>query len=98
MLDRDGRGQASTRSTSGRRQAQELARVGREALHVAALALGVQGVEGEGRLTRAGQTGDDHELVARNIEVDILQVVRARAAHADAALLQHRREVVAFSG
>ena len=45
--------------------AEELARVGREALDVAALALGVDGVEGERRLARAGEAGDDDEAVAR---------------------------------
>ena len=44
---------------------EELARVRRERLDVAALALGVDGVEGERRLARAGEPGDDDEAVAR---------------------------------
>ena len=42
---------------------EELARVRREGLDVAALALGVERVEGERRLARAGQPGDADELL-----------------------------------
>ena len=45
--------------------AQELAGVRREALDVAALALGVDRVEGEAALARAGQAGDHDQPVAR---------------------------------
>ena len=60
---------------------EELPGVGGERLDVAALALGVDGVEGERGLARAGQPGDDHQLVARDLDVDVLEVVLARAAH-----------------
>ncbi|MNY05432.1 hypothetical protein D3C86_1381550 [compost metagenome] len=56
---------------------QELAGVGGQRFHVAALALGVQGVEGQRRLARAGQAGDHDQLVARQGQVDVLQVVGA---------------------
>ena len=62
---------------------QELARVGRQALHVAALAFGVDGVEGERGLARARQPGEHDEGVARDLEIDVLQVVLARAADVD---------------
>ena len=58
---------------------EELAGVGRQRLDVAALALGVDGVEGERRLARARQPGEDDELVARQLEVDVAQVVLAGA-------------------
>src|SRR5690606_2890362 len=48
------------------------------------LAFGVDGVEGERRLAGAAEAGDDHELVARQLDVDVLQVVLARAADNDA--------------
>ncbi len=60
---------------------QELTRVGRQALDIAPLAFGIDGVEGEGRLARARQARNDHELVARDLNTDILQVVLARAAN-----------------
>ena len=62
---------------------QELARVGGERLHVAALALGVKRVERERGLPRSGESGDHHEAVARDVEADIPEVVRARAADSD---------------
>ncbi len=64
---------------------QELARVGRQRLHVAALALGVDGVEGERGFAGAGQAGEHHQLVARNGHVDIFEIVLARAADRDRA-------------
>jgi hypothetical protein len=64
-------------------QLQELARVRRQALDVAALALGVQRVERQARLARSRQARDDDEPVPRDVEVDVLEVVRARAAHPD---------------
>ena len=60
--------------------AQELARVRRQALDVAPLALGIDGVEGEAALARAGQAGDDHQPVAWQFDGDVLQVVFAGAA------------------
>ena len=50
---------------------EKLARVGGKAFHVAALALGVNGVKGQAGLPAAAQACDDHELVARNFNVNI---------------------------
>ena len=65
---------------------EELAGIAGERLDVAALALGVDGVERERGLARAGKARDDHELVARDVDVDVLQVVLARAANDDGFL------------
>ena len=54
---------------------EELARVGREGLHVAALSLGVQRIEHERGLARPAHARDDDQLVDRDIEVEILEVV-----------------------
>ena len=70
----------------------ELPRVGAQALDVAALPLGIDRIEGERRLARARQAGDHHQRVARHIHVDILQIVLARAAHAD--VLMHEAQVL----
>ena len=56
--------------------------VGGERFHVAALALGVDGVEGEGGFARAGEAGDDDELVAGDFERNVLEVVHAGALDA----------------
>ena len=49
--------------------------VGRQALHIAALALGIDGVERERRLSAAGQARDDGQRVAGNFDVDVLEVI-----------------------
>ena len=60
---------------------EKLAGVGGERLDVAALAFGVDGVEGERALAGAGEAGDHRERVAGNAHVDVAQVVLARPAH-----------------
>ena len=66
----------SMKSTSGLSiWPEELAGVGRQRLDVAALALGVDRVERERRLPRAGEPGEDDQLVARQLEVDVAEVV-----------------------
>ncbi len=58
---------------------EELPSVGRERLDVAALAFGINGVEGERGLAGAGESGDDREGVPGDFDADILEVVLARA-------------------
>ena len=65
---------------------EEHARVAGEALHVAALALGVHRVEGERRLAAARQPRDHHELVTGYREVDVLEIVLAGALDDDGVL------------
>ena len=59
---------------------EELARVRRQAFDVAALALGVDGIEGERGFARARQSREHDKRVARDFEIDVLQIVLARAA------------------
>ena len=63
--------------------AEELAGVGGEGLDVAALALGVDGIEGERTLARAGEAGDNHKLVPGDRDVDVLEVMLAGAFDED---------------
>jgi hypothetical protein len=81
LLDRDG-GREAVDLVDVRllHHLEELARIGREALDVAALALRIDRVERERRLARARQAGEHHQPVARDVDVDILEVVLARAA------------------
>src|SRR5512143_3172533 len=58
---------------------QELARICRQGLDVAPLAFGINSVEGERRLAGPRQAGDDNELVARQVDVNVLEIVLARA-------------------
>ncbi|MNM75939.1 hypothetical protein D3C81_877420 [compost metagenome] len=54
---------------------QELPGIGRQRFDIAALAFGVQGIEGQGRLAGTGQAGNDDQLVPGQGQVDVLQVV-----------------------
>src|SRR6185437_3124949 len=62
---------------------EELAGVGGEGLDVAALAFGVDGIEGEAALARAADAGDDGEGVERNVHAQVLEIVEARAVDAE---------------
>ena len=57
--------------------AQELTGVRGQRLHVATLALGVDRVEGEARLARAGQARDHDQRIARQPQVQVPEVVLA---------------------
>ena len=63
--------------------AQELARIGRETLDVAALALGENRVECQGALAAAAHPGEHHQPVARDRQVNVLEVVLAGTPHPD---------------
>jgi len=62
---------------------EELARVGGERFHIAALAFGVDGVESERGLTGTGDTGDDRHLVMGNGKRNIFEIVDPRPADPD---------------
>ena len=65
---------------------EELAGVGREALHVLPLALGVERVERQRRLAGAAQARDDRQRVPRDVNGDVLEVVLPRPRHNDIVL------------
>ncbi len=60
---------------------EKLPRVRRQRFDVPTLSLRVDRVEGERRLARARQARDDDELVPGDVDVDVLEVVNARAAN-----------------
>ena len=89
LVDRDGRRQpVDLVDVRLLHLAEELAGVGAQALDVAPLALRVDRVEGEAGLARARQAGDDDQPVARERDVDVLEVVLARSAN-DELVLGH---------
>ena len=55
----------------------ELAGVGTQALHIAALPFGIDRVHGKRAFTAAAGTAEDGELVARNFHAHITQIVFA---------------------
>nr|WP_276602683.1 hypothetical protein [Nannocystis pusilla] len=90
LLDRNRRRQAAqVLDLRPLELAQELARVGRQALDVAPLPLGVEGVEGEARLARAAHAGEDDELALGDEQLVDLQVVLVRALDLDEVGLAH---------
>src|SRR4051812_9955907 len=56
----------------------ELAGGGVQGVEIAPLPFGEQDVEGERGLARPRDTGDDRETPARDVDVDVLEVVLAR--------------------
>ena len=58
---------------------EKLPRIDGKALHVAALALRVEGVESQARFAGAAQAGNDHQLLARNLQGEVLEIVLAGA-------------------
>ena len=74
--------------------AEELARVGRQRLDVAALPLGVDRVEREARLARSRQPGDHDQRVARQRQRDVLEVVLARPGDDDLVARCHGRAIL----
>ena len=82
LLDGDGRAEAFNGVDIGALNlVEKLAGIGGEGLDVAALALGVDGVEGERTFAGAGEAGDHGEGVAGNAHTDVAQVMLARPAH-----------------
>jgi hypothetical protein len=82
LLDRDGGRKSLDRVHVGLlHQPEELAGVGGERLDVAPLSLGIDGVEGERRLARPGEAGDDGQAVTGDRYGDVLEVVLACAPH-----------------
>ena len=84
LLDGDGGGQPLDVIDVGLlHHLEELARIGGEQFDVAALTLRIDGVEGERGFAGAGEAGDDDHRIARQVDVDVLQIMLARTAHAD---------------
>ena len=89
MRDGDGRWDAVDSFGIGLLQPlQELACVGRKALDIASLPLGIERVERQACLTAAADAAKRHQLVPGNIDVDLPQVMNADAAESDALLGQ----------
>ena len=89
LIDRDGRGEPlDLVDVRLLHLAQELPRVGRQALDVPSLPLGVDGVEGQRRLARPRDAGHHHHLVARDLDGDIFQIVLSGTPNDDLILGQ----------
>jgi hypothetical protein len=65
-----------------------------EAFYITPLPLGIEGVEGEGRLPRATDAGDDGEALLRQFDRDVFQVMLPCAGDADDAVGGRHFEVL----
>src|SRR6185436_12987387 len=84
LVDRDRRREPVDRVDVGLlHHLQELSRVRGERLDVAPLAFGVDRVEGERGLPRAGQPGDADQGVPRQADGEVLEIVLAGAGYDD---------------
>jgi len=84
LLDGDGRGKPFDQIDIGLlHQLQKLPCVGRQRFHVAALTFRVERIEGQRGFTRAGKPGNHDQPIARQIEVDVLEIVGAGTADAN---------------
>ena len=82
LVDRDGRREALDEvDVRFVHLTQELPGVGRQRLDIAPLALSVDGVEGQRGLPGSGDAGEDDQPVSGQVEVEVAQVVLARATH-----------------
>ena len=82
LLDGNGRRDADDGVHLGLVHAlKKLPRVRRERLHVTPLALGVDGVEREGRFSRSAWPGNDAQFTERQVEIEALEVVLTHAAN-----------------
>jgi len=78
LLDRDGGGESLDGVHIGFLHLfEKLPRIRGEGLHIAALALRVDGVECQGRLSGTGQSRDHNQLAAWDGDRDVLEIVLA---------------------
>ena len=76
LFQRDGRGKAlDLLHVRLVHLGQELPGIGRKGFHIAALALGIDDIEGQGGLAGTGGPADHHQLVAGDVQADVLEVV-----------------------
>lgn len=77
---------------------QKLPSVRAQAFYVTPLALGIYGIEGERRLSGTRRAGEYDQLIPRQVEVDILQIVLACAPDYDVLSCRSLRSIVCMSG
>jgi hypothetical protein len=76
---------------------EELPHVRAEGFDITALALSVNGFEGETRFAAAARAGDDSQFSEWKIDIDAFEIVLARPANLDAAALRWRGDAFFFN-
>ena len=93
LLNADGRRQAAQQIDVGLLHLpHELAGIAGQGLDVAALPLGIESVEGQRTFAGAADAGEDDQLVARQVQVDIVQVVLPGAADDDGTVVHYKAQ------
>src|SRR5690606_24621967 len=99
LFDRDGRREPRDVLDPGPLElTEELPGIGREALDVAGLALGVEGVERQARLARPADSREHHQLALGHAQLLDLEVVLGRASNLDPVRLTGGGRAGAGSG
>ena len=84
LIDSDGRGKPLDGIHLGLVQlSQEHTGIGGQGLHEAAVSLRVEGIECQGRFTRARQAGEHHQLAPGDRQINIFQIMHPRTADND---------------
>ena len=87
LFDRDRGGEIGNMiDLRPRESLEELTRVGGERTHVSTLALGIERIEGQGRLARPRRSGNDRQGAEGNRTIDAPQIVRAGILDPDFSL------------
>ena len=73
---------------------EELARIGGQGLHIAALSLRIDRIKGEGGFSRTAQTCQHYKFIARYVQIDVFEVVLAGSPDFDVFSFLH--DIVPF--
>ena len=78
LIDRNRRGKAVDGVEVGLAHlTQKLARIAGKTLHIATLTFCINGVEGQGAFTRTGKPRNNDKLVARDLHIDVFEIMLA---------------------
>ena len=89
LLDSDGGWNAGKQiDVRLRHDLKKLPRVSGKAVEVAPLSFRVNDVESQRRFARPAQAGDDHELISRDVEADIFEIVLLGADNSNGVLFR----------
>jgi hypothetical protein len=69
---------------------EKAAGVRRDRFEIASLSFGIKGAEGQRRFTRPRNPSEDNEGVARDVNVNIFQVMLTRPSNADSSVIVRR--------
>ena len=69
---------------------EELSCIRRQRLHISSLSLGINGIKGKTGLSGSGKSGQNHQLVSRNGDIDVLQIMLPGPRNPDTVFLMNQ--------